>query len=101
MKWRCFITILCSVLLSGSVSTHAQGQSGIPHTVIKRLNIQHASQASWSPDGSRLAVTAWPTIQIFDTRSWKLLLTIPDAPAVSNKWSPTGKMLAGVRGGDA
>jgi WD40 repeat protein len=102
MRFRFVIICLATVcLLTIDLSfTAAREKSGTRYEVIVRLKIPHASQAEWSPDGSRLAVTAFPTIQIWDTTRWELLLTIHDAPAYSNKWSPDGKKLAGVHGGD-
>jgi WD40 repeat protein len=91
--------IICLLAIPDVTAVRLQEDSEPRYEIVAHLSIADASIVSWSPDGSRLAVTAYPTIQIFDTLTWELLLTIPDAPAYSTEWSPDGTMLAGVRGG--
>lgn len=55
--------------------------------------------SAWSPDGTRLAVVAFPAVHIFNTNTWKNELTIPEASVSEIAWSPDGSQLAGVAGG--
>lgn len=91
--------VIIGICFTLAIGVHAQETADIQYEVVTRLEIDGASGVTWSPDGSRLAVTAWPKIQIWDTDTWALLQTIPHAPAYSTKWSPNGDMLAGVHGG--
>jgi len=93
------LVIIVSLFIMGAVDLHAQNEGGIPYEVVMHLPIEMGSGATWSPDGSQLAVIVWPTIQIWDMETRELLVTIPDALINSVKWSPDGNMLAGVQSG--
>jgi WD40 repeat protein len=93
------IVVVCCAVLIGVRPIYAQEQADIQYEIIAQLEIAGASGATWSPDGSRLAIIVWPNIQIWDTEQWELLRMIPDALVNSVEWNPTGDMVAGVRGG--
>jgi WD40 repeat protein len=57
------------------------------------------TQIEWSPDGSKLASISWDEIQIWDTGSWELLMSISNAYVYAISWHPDSSILAGVRGG--
>ncbi|MEM6284465.1 MAG: hypothetical protein AAF787_19895, partial [Chloroflexota bacterium] len=78
-----------------------------PHTVaqdtfhtIAKLQFDFVDDVSWSPDGSRLAVTTFPDIHILDTASYDTILTIEYANVSEAVWNSDGTQLASVAGGN-
>src|SRR5687768_3845245 len=90
---------ICCVLMLRTFASYAQ-QSEFHYEIVAHLEMPGATQAAWSPDGSLLAVSGWHFIQIWDTETWTLLRTIPDAFLYDMKWSPSGDRLAGSIGTD-
>jgi len=55
---------------------------------------------AWKPDGSHLAVVAYPSIWLWDVNTQKLSTFIADAKVSGVTWSPDGSKIAAVQGGD-
>ncbi|MBC7813457.1 MAG: hypothetical protein H7175_20015, partial [Burkholderiales bacterium] len=69
------LVIMVSLIITGAVDLYAQSEGSIQYEVVMHLDTPAAAGATWSPDGSRIAVRVWPTIQIWDTETWELLVT--------------------------
>lgn len=67
---------------------------------ITEFDLPHGSDVAWSPNGSRLAVTDFPKIIIFNSTTWETELILPNAWVSSVVWSPDGTQIASVAGGD-
>lgn len=101
MKIEALITSFCFILAIACSSIDAQGEPCVRLEEVIQLEIPGASMARWSPDTTRMAVVAWPDIQIWDAHQWELLVTISDAFVYSIDWHPQDEILAAVRGGRA
>lgn len=86
-------------------ATHLPSETTNGYREIVRINsslgfeINWIGWSAWSPDGTRLAVVAFPAIHVFNTNTWKNELTIPEASVSEVVWSPNGTRIAGVAGG--
>lgn len=67
------------------------------------LEIECVCTAEWNFDGTKLAVVAQGSIQIWDTNRWEIAVTIADATDFTAviAWHPYENLIAGVGGWDA
>jgi WD40 repeat protein len=92
--------VLLATLIFQLLPDAAQVEAQEEYRELFQMSLAHGSGIAWSPDGGRLALVDYPSIQIFDTSSWNNELTISDAPASLLSWSPDGTQIASVLGGD-
>ena len=97
-----FLKVLCSVLaailLITGISSLAAQESPL-YSVSTQIRVESPGYIEWSPDETKLAVTTWPDIKIWDTKTWELIIEIHDAYAGYISWHPNGTHIASVRGG--
>jgi hypothetical protein len=94
------IFVICCLFLINFININSQNFTFANSSIVADLQIDCICKAKWNFDGSLLAISAGSDIQIWDSDSWKLLLTITEAYADYDiAWHPNKNQIATVHGG--